>query len=72
MVTIDRLTTSWNGISSDTKPNQNVRNGSKYREMDTSRTYMFDEESQMWLIFKSGTDITSNKVGIGAVGFMVI
>ena len=72
MITNGRLITKWFGISSDTKPKPPIRNGSVYYEMDTIRIYMFDEESEEWLIVSSGTDITSAIVGIGAVGYMKI
>ena len=72
MVTINRLTTVWKGISEDSKPLDNVRNGSKYFEMDTQRLLYFDEEHHAWIIFSSPTDPTSGEVGIGAVGYMKV
>lgn len=36
------------GNSSDIKPIEEVPNGSVYFEMDTSLTYLFDEENKVW------------------------
>lgn len=35
-------------LSSDTKPTTGVANGSKCIEMDTGKTYMFNEEDSKW------------------------
>ena len=35
------------GLSTDTKPTD-VPNGSIFVEMDTSKLYVFDEESRVW------------------------
>ena len=72
MVTLNRLTTLYKGISNDTKPTDGVRNGSRYFEMDTSRLYIYNEAGNQWEIFSSGTDVTAALVGIGAVGYMII
>lgn len=34
--------------STDTKPIENIANGSMLMEMDTSTLYLFDEESHTW------------------------
>lgn len=36
------------GLSTDTKPTDNIVNGSKFIEMDTSTTYFFDQENTEW------------------------
>lgn len=36
------------GLSTDTKPN-NLTNGAIFYEMDTKKTYMYDEENHRWL-----------------------
>lgn len=36
------------GLSSDTKPVNNVRNGSFFLEMDTGKVFAFDETNKMW------------------------
>lgn len=36
------------GLSSDEKPEDNVGNGSRFMEMDTSTLYLFDEENKVW------------------------
>lgn len=37
------------GLSTDTKPTGAVLNGREFREMDTGKTYLFDEENGEWL-----------------------
>lgn len=50
MVTVDdRATTEFVGLSTDTKPVDNVRNGSTFVEMDTQKFYVFDEENALWI-----------------------
>lgn len=53
MVTVDRLTTNWVGLSSDPKPTE-CRNGDTYVEIDTSTLYAYDEENQQWVKQYSG------------------
>lgn len=36
-------------LSSDTKPTENIYNGSKLMEMDTATLYMFDQGSAQWV-----------------------
>lgn len=37
------------GLSTDTKPiNKNLRNGTKFIEMDTSHVYFYDEQNKQW------------------------
>ena len=72
MTTTDRLTTHWNGIGDDMKPKPPIRNGSRYSEMDTIREFVFDEAESAWLMVSTGTDPVSDKVGIGAVGYMIL
>ena len=54
MVTTNGLTDTYYGLSTDTKPTgkqiQNEhRNGSKFIEIDTGKTYLYDEENAEWL-----------------------
>lgn len=42
-------TSDLRGLSTDTKPTENVPNGSTFFEMDTGDVYMFDESAQIWL-----------------------
>ena len=49
MVTTENMTNEYNGLSTDTKPTEGVRNGSIFNEMDTNTRYMFDEEKQEWV-----------------------
>ena len=49
MITVANLITEYDGLSRDTKPTANVRNGSIFVEMDTATIYMFDEENGEWL-----------------------
>lgn len=48
MVTIDRLTTGYVGLSTDEKPT-GCRNGDTFIEMDTCTLYAYDEAGQQWL-----------------------
>ena len=36
------------GLSTDTKPTENKKNGTVFFEMDTNTYYVFDEENQLW------------------------
>lgn len=49
MVTVDNLTVEYDGLSTDTKPTETVRNGSIFVEMDTKAVFMFDEENGEWV-----------------------
>ena len=48
MVTVCNLIDEYNGLSTDTKPTEGVRNGSVFLEMDTGKTYFYDEENSEW------------------------
>lgn len=37
------------GLSSDTKPTENVPNASVFYEMDSKVLFLFDEENSVWL-----------------------
>ena len=37
------------GLSTDTKPTDNVQNAEYFFEMDTGKVFMFDEENKPWL-----------------------
>ena len=37
------------GKEADTKPTENMTNGSVFIEMDTAKAYGFDEETREWL-----------------------
>lgn len=56
MVTLDKVggqfTTNcaeFKGLSTDTKPTDNVPNGSTFYEMNTGKIFMFDEENETWI-----------------------
>ena len=53
---IGNLTEKLAGLSTDTKPT-NVRNGSIFVEIDTSKIYFFDGSSSSWTELESGTPI---------------
>ena len=53
MVTIDNLTTAYNGLSSDEKPTE-ARNGDTFYEIDTKKTYAFNKESGQWGVLSTG------------------
>lgn len=54
MLTIANATNTYNGLSTDTKPGS-VRNGDTFIEMDTNKTYMYDEENAEWREILSGS-----------------
>ena len=35
-------------LSTDTKPTENIHNGSTLLEMDTGKMYMFDKDNEQW------------------------
>lgn len=39
------------GLSTDTKPTENVGNGTIFIEMNTKKIYFYDEENQTWREF---------------------
>lgn len=39
------------GLSTDTKPTENITNGSSFIEMDTGKIYFYDAISKQWLEF---------------------
>ena len=49
MVTVNNLTANYYGLPTDEKPTENVRNGSTFFEIDTSKSYVFDEENKTWI-----------------------
>ena len=38
-------------LSTDTKPTENIKNGSKLLEIDTSTLYIYDQENREWRVF---------------------
>ena len=40
--------------SDDTKPTENLANGSKLTEVDTGKTYLFDEDNEEWVEYSAG------------------
>ena len=56
------------GLSTDTKPTDEVVNGSTFFEIDTSKKYMFDEQNQNWIEQSSGggggSDITVESLSV--------
>ena len=71
-------TFQFRGLSTDTKPTENIENGSLFIEMDTSKVYSFDKENKAWEILDisggggggttytagDGIDITNNKISV--------
>lgn len=50
MVSIINLDmTPYIGLSSDTKPTENISNGSSFYEMDTGATYYYDADGEQWV-----------------------
>lgn len=46
--TKDAQEVEYRGLSTDTKPTENVANGTIFIEMDTGKLYMFDLENEEW------------------------
>lgn len=65
------VNTIYKGLSGDIKP-AGARNGDRYIEMDTGSLLIFDEENTAWRPFVSQIDPTSNLVGFGRVGYMIV
>lgn len=38
----------YRGLSTDTKPTENITNGTTFIEIDTGKVYMFDIENEEW------------------------
>jgi len=49
ITSVDQSTYEFRGLSTDTKPTENVGNGSLFFEMDTSKWYMFDASANTWM-----------------------
>lgn len=54
-------------LSIDTKPTDNIMNGSKLIEMDTGSTYMYDEANMIWWELQAGS---SSVVITGDINFV--
>lgn len=48
------------GLSTDVKPTANIANGAKFIEMDTSKKYYFDLDSNTWLEWGVESTATSD------------
>lgn len=44
----DKQELEYRGLSTDTKPTENVENGFVFLEMDTGKIYMYDLENETW------------------------
>lgn len=49
MISVNLAFNGYVGLSTDTKPTEDVNNGSRFYEMDTGKNYMYDAEGQQWL-----------------------
>ena len=38
----------YRGLSTDTKPTENITNGSVFVEIDTGKLYMYDLDNELW------------------------
>lgn len=57
------------GNSSDNKPTEGIVTGSEFLEVDTAKTYLFDEDSGAWVATGSGngkTSIANAEVTLGS------
>jgi hypothetical protein len=61
MVTTNQYSNNFVGLSDDDKPVSYIKNGSTFTEIDTGKTYMFDEDSNSWFL-------TSNNSSGGSGG----
>lgn len=41
----------YRGLSTDTKPTENITNGTVFIEIDTGKVYMFDADGSQWKEF---------------------
>ena len=48
MVSTVNLADEYAGLSTDTKPTDGVANGSVFLEIDTNKTYIYDEQNATW------------------------
>ena len=46
---VNSIMTKYVGLSTDTKPTEEIDNGSSFYEMDTGATYYFDADSETWI-----------------------
>lgn len=49
MISVNLAYNGYVGLSTDTKPIEDVNNGSRFYEMNTQKSYMFDAEGQQWI-----------------------
>lgn len=56
MVTVNKIggqmttkDTEFFGLSTDTKPTEEIENASIFYEMDTKKLFVFDEENKIWI-----------------------
>ena len=61
----------YKGVAEDSKP-ADARNGDRFIEMDTGALLIFDEANTAWRVLVTKIDPTSNLVGFGRVGYMII
>lgn len=47
--TVANYTTVYYGLSTDTKPTENIANGSVFISMNTGKIYFYDFENATWL-----------------------
>lgn len=53
--------------SDDTKPTENLANGSKLTEVDTGKTYLFDEDNEEWVEYSAGGGGGGTGGGVGII-----
>lgn len=46
--TYDKQEVEYRGLSTDTKPTENIENGTIFIEIDTGKIYMYDLENEEW------------------------
>ena len=49
MISVNLAYNGYVGLSTDTKPIEDVNNGSRFYEMDTQKNYMFNAEGAEWI-----------------------
>ena len=70
MVTVDNLTNSYVGLSTDSKPTD-ARNGSTFIEMDTSKQYAYNDSGSQWVEQESSGGGGGSDSGGGVEKFVI-
>ena len=50
------------GLATDEKPTTGIVTGSRFKEVDTGKVFMFDESSGLWHVSQQGSDAANSRV----------